>query len=147
MIRVALVEHAINVPALLSEVTADGTGASALFVGTVRNVNDGRAVSGIEYSAYTDMARDELHRIAAEASVAFDGLHVVIEHRLGMLTLQDASVAIAVAHARRAPALDGLRFVIEELKRRVPIWKREHYLTGERVWVDPTAASSTGATP
>jgi molybdopterin synthase catalytic subunit len=65
---------------------------------------------------------------------------VAIEHRVGMLDLEDISVAIAVAHARRAPAMDANRYLIEELKRRVPVWKQEHYVDGERVWVDPTAA-------
>jgi molybdopterin synthase catalytic subunit len=61
---------------------------------------------------------------------------IAIEHRLGELSLGDVSVAIAVSHARRAPALDACRYVIEELKKRVPIWKREHYADGSRAWVD-----------
>jgi molybdopterin synthase catalytic subunit len=62
----------------------------------------------------------------------------VVEHRLGTLGLGEASVAIAVAHPRRAPAYEASRYVIEELKRRVPVWKREHYADGTRDWVDPT---------
>jgi molybdopterin synthase catalytic subunit len=140
MIRTAIVESVIDAAALLAEVTSEGTGASTLFVGTVRDVNDGRRVTGIEYSAYAAMASDELTRIAREASEKFDGVHVAIEHRVGTLGLTDISVAIAVAHARRVPAMDASRFVIEELKRRVPIWKREHYADGDWQWVDPTAS-------
>jgi molybdopterin synthase catalytic subunit len=137
--RVAIVETPIDAAALLAEVTSAATGATTLFLGTVRDVNDGRAVTGIEYSAYTAMAADELQRIADEACMKFPGVHVAVEHRVGTLGLTDVSVAIAVGHARRAPALDASRFIIEELKRRVPIWKREHYADGERVWIDPTA--------
>lgn len=139
MIRTAIVDAPIDASALLREVTADSTGATTLFVGTVRDVNDGRAVTGIEYTAYTAMAAEELHRIAAEAAAQFAGIRVAVEHRLGTLTLREISVAIAVAHARRAPAMDASRFIIEELKRRVPIWKSEHYVEGERRWIDPTA--------
>ena len=139
MIRTAIVESAIDAAALLAEVTSEATGATTLFVGTVRDVNDGRRVTGIEYSAYAAMASEELSRIAREAAERFDGAHIVIEHRVGTLRLTEISVAIAVAHARRTPALDASRFVIEELKRRVPIWKREHYAEGDWQWVDPTA--------
>lgn len=147
MIRTAVVDAAIDAAALVREVTSRATGATTLFLGTVRDVNEGRPVTGIEYSAYTAMASDELARIAHEASEQFDGIRLVVEHRVGTLGLTDVSVAIAVAHARRAPALDASRFVIEELKRRVPIWKREHYADGEWQWVDPTVTTQTVPTP
>jgi len=147
MIRTAVVDAAIDSAALVREVTSRATGATTLFLGTVRDVNEGRPVTGIEYSAYTAMASDELARIAHEASEQFDGIRLVVEHRVGTLGLTDVSVAIAVAHARRAPALDASRFVIEELKRRVPIWKREHYADGEWQWVDPTVTTQTVPTP
>jgi molybdopterin synthase catalytic subunit len=145
MIRTAIVAAPIDVPGLLAEVTSDATGATTCFVGTVRNVHEGRAVTGIEYSAYTAMAIDEMTRIATEARAQFGDVRIVIEHRVGALVLQDVSVAIAVSHAHRAPALDAQRFTIEELKRRVPVWKCEHYADGERRWVDPTAAAPTAA--
>ncbi len=141
MIRCAIVTTPIDPAALLAEVTTPATGATTLFVGTVRDVNEGRAVTGIEYSAYTAMALEEMERIAHEASSQFDGVRVAVEHRVGLLVLQEISVAIAVAHARRAPAIDAGRFIIEELKRRVPVWKQEQYVDGERAWVDPTAIS------
>jgi len=147
MIRTAVVDAAIDSAALVREVTSRATGATTLFLGTVRDVNEGRPVTGIEYSAYTAMASDELARIAHEASEQFDGIRLVVEHRVGTLGLTDVSVAIAVAHARRAPALDASRFVIEELKRRVPIWKRERYADGEWQWVDPTVTTQTVPTP
>jgi molybdopterin synthase catalytic subunit len=145
MIRTAITDRVIDPAALLTEVTSAATGATTLFLGTVRNVNDGRDVTGIAYSAYAAMAADELQRIAEEASQRFDGVRIAVEHRVGTLVLEDISVAIAVAHARRAPALDASRYIIEELKRRVPIWKEEHYVDGDRHWVDPTMSRTEAA--
>jgi len=133
--RAALVGVPIDLAAVAAEVGAPGNGAVSLFVGTVRNENGGRAVDGIEYNAYAPMAERELAGIAREACAQFGTEHVVIEHRTGFLALGDASVVIAVAHAHRAPALDATRWIIEELKRRVPIWKLEHYTDGAREWV------------
>jgi molybdopterin synthase catalytic subunit len=136
--RAAIVTDPIDVPKLLAEVADDACGATILFVGTVRDVNDGRGVTGIEYRAYEAMARRELEAIASEACDRFATRHVVVEHRVGRLELGEASVAIAVAHAHRAPAFDASRYVIEQIKQRVPIWKREEYVDGTREWVDPS---------
>lgn len=137
--RVAIVRSPLDPSALLAEVAASANGASVLFVGTVREINEGRAVEGIEYTAYESMAARELEAIVAEAAVRFETDHIVVEHRVGALAVGDASVVIAVAHPHRAQAYDASRYVIEELKRRVPIWKREAYVDGTREWVDPTA--------
>ncbi|HUQ79756.1 MAG TPA: molybdenum cofactor biosynthesis protein MoaE [Gemmatimonadaceae bacterium] len=133
--RASLVDQAIDVGALVREVTDDSCGASVTFLGTVREVNDGRPVNGIEYSAYRAMAEREMMLILGEAAEKFGVTRLVIEHRLGSLGLGDVSVAVVVAHAHRAPALDANRYVIEELKRRVPIWKLEQYRDGAREWV------------
>ena len=138
--RVALVDQAIDVAALIAEVSDDSCGAASVFLGAVRNVNDGHAVVGIEYSAYRSMALREMTAIAREADEQFGVSRLVVEHRLGTLGLGDVSIAIVAAHAHRAPSLDATRFVIEQVKRRVPIWKREHYADGTREWV----ASGTG---
>ena len=132
-----LTTRAIDVEALTREVAAEDRGAVSIFLGTVRNSNEGRAVNGIDYSAYDAMAVAEMNRIADEASERFRGVAIALEHRIGTLQVGDVSVAIACAHAHRAQALDANRYVIEELKRRVPIWKREHYLDGTSEWVDP----------
>ena len=142
--RVALTDDQIDVAALISEVTDESCGASVTFLGTVRDINDGRPVSGIEYSAYRSMAEREMTAIAQEACEQFGVSRVVIEHRLGALSLGDISVAVVVAHAHRAPALDANRYVIEELKRRVPIWKLELYEDGQREWVGSGIASGIG---
>ncbi len=137
--RAAIVTQPIDVATLLAEVAALGHGATSLFVGTVRDTHAGRHVTGMEYKAYEAMALHELTAVVAEAEATFPGTQIVCEHRVGELTLGEASVVIAVAHAHRASAFDACRFVIEELKRRVPIWKREHYVDGTRAWIDPTA--------
>jgi molybdopterin synthase catalytic subunit len=138
--RAAIARTPLDPAALLAQVASVSNGASILFVGTVRDVNDGRAVSGIEYTAYESMAARELESIVSEAASRFGTHDIVVEHRMGSLGLGEASVVIAVAHAHRAQAFDASRFVIEELKRRVPIWKREQYVDGTREWVDPTVA-------
>jgi len=137
-----LTTEAIDPTALLGRVAADSNGATCLFVGTVRNSNDGRAVDGIDYSAYEPMAIAEMARIAAEASSRFPGVTTALEHRIGTLRIGDVSVAIACAHAHRTESLDACRYVIEQLKHRVPIWKREHYVDGTSEWVDPTRTSA-----
>jgi molybdopterin synthase catalytic subunit len=134
-VRTAIIDAPIDAAALLTEVSSPATGATVLFVGTVRDFNEGRPVSGIEYSTYRSMAERELEAIAGEASVKFETRAIVVEHRVGTLALGDASVAIAVAHARRAQAYDASRFIIEELKQRLPVWKLEHYTDGSREWV------------
>lgn len=145
MIRTAIVTQPIDVQALIAEVASDAHGATSLFLGTVRDVNDGRAVTGMEYTAYDAMASREMERIAAEAAERFDGVALVIAHRTGELALGDVSVAIAASHRHRRAALDATRFAIEELKKRVPIWKREHYTDGTREWIDPTAVKREAA--
>lgn len=134
----ALTRERIDPTALIERVASPRHGAVLLFLGVVREVNDGRGVTGIEYSAYEAMAARELAVIAEEAVARFDGTDVAIVHRLGELALEDASVGIAVAHAHRGVAYDVSRWIIEELKRRVPIWKREQYVDGTREWVDPS---------
>jgi molybdopterin synthase catalytic subunit len=141
MSRVAIVDQAIDVSALLAEIADPACGAVTLFLGTVRDVNEGRAVSGIEYSAYEAMALKEMERIANEVRARFGVQHFIAVHRIGELALGEASVAIVAAHAHRQPALDANRYAIEELKKRVPVWKREHYVDGTREWIDPTRTS------
>lgn len=134
--RTAIVEHRIDACALLDEVAQDRNGANILFVGTVRDINDGSPVTALDYSAYTDMAETELAAIVLEASERWSTPDIVVEHRIGSLGLGDASVAIAVAHPHRGEAYEASRYIIEELKRRLPVWKREHYVDGRSEWVN-----------
>ena len=140
--RSAIVDHPLDPTALLAEVASTASGASTLFVGTVREVNAGRPVTGIDYSAYGPMAERELDTVLREAADRFGTTRIVVEHRVGTLGLGEASIVIAVSHARRSPAMEAQRYLIEEIKKRVPVWKREHYADGTREWVDPTATEA-----
>ncbi len=146
-IRTAIVRRAIDVAALLAEVESNANGATIVFLGRVREVNDGRAVTGIEYSAYGEMAERELAAIACECAAAFGVAHLAAEHRLGTLDLGDTSIAIVVAHSHRARAYEASRFVIEEVKRRLPIWKREGYVDGTSEWVNAGGVAQSSAQP
>ena len=138
MIRSAVVNREIDIAALIAEVRSPESGAISVFIGTVRDTSDGRSASGLEYEAYQAMAESELAAIAHEAATQFDIAALIAEHRVGQLDVGDVSVVIASAHAHRAAAIECTRFVIEEIKKRVPIWKREHFADGTREWVDPT---------
>ncbi len=142
--RAAMVDRPIDSAALLKEVADHRNGASVLFIGTVRELNDGEPVKGLDYSAYGAMAQKELGDIAAEAAEKFDTSDIVVEHRVGELGLGDVSVAIAVAHPHRGQAFDAARYVIEELKKRAPIWKREHYGDGRAEWVSAASKDLVG---
>ena len=145
-IHTRLVREPIDTNSLLRLVSRPANGAVLLFLGVVRELNDGRAVTGIEYSAYEPMAVRELEAIAAEAAERFGVADVAVEHRVGELGLEEASVGVAVAHPHRGEAYAASRWMIEELKRRVPIWKREHYADGTREWIDPTRSATTVST-
>jgi molybdopterin synthase catalytic subunit len=119
---------------LVAAVRGDGDGAIATFVGTVRDHNQGRRVLHLEYEAYGRMAEREMERIAAEAKARHGVSRVAVVHRTGRVDIGEASVAIAVAAPHRAEALEATRFVIDTLKRTMPIWKRE-YFEGGSVWV------------
>lgn len=133
--RTAIVSEAIDPTRLLAETSHSRNGAALLFLGTVRDVNEGQPVTALDYSAYGAMAERELGDIVAEAARRFATEDIVVEHRTGRLALGDISVAIAVAHPHRGPAYEASRYIIEELKKRLPIWKREHYASGQQEWV------------
>lgn len=140
MIR--LQDEPLRVDEAVNAVRGDGDGAVAVFVGTVRNVNEGRRVLYLVYEAYPAMATAAMERIAARAAEMFAASRVAILHRTGRLEVGEASVLVAVAGPHRAQALDACRWAIDELKRTVPIWKREHY-KGGAVWIEGTRTTPT----
>lgn len=143
-----ITREAIDAAALIAEVGAASDGAVLLFLGVVRDRNDGRAVDHLEYDAYAPMAEKTLGDIVAEARERWEVGEVRVVHRVGRLELGEASVAIAVASPHRDGAYQASRYVIEELKRRAPIWKREGYVEGDRAWLpgaDPAAMGSADA--
>ena len=141
---VFLTESPLDLGELLASVQSPERGAVACFLGTVRNHHGGRAVLRLEYSAYAPMVEAECARIAAEAESRWQ-VAVALRHRIGRLEIGDAAVAVAAASAHRDEAFVACRHVIEELKRRVPIWKREVYADGSEQWVDPTAGPEESA--
>ncbi|HEV8726407.1 MAG TPA: molybdenum cofactor biosynthesis protein MoaE [Candidatus Binatia bacterium] len=130
--------HATNQPIDLNElvlfVTDPEAGAIATFVGTTRNNNEGRKVIGLDYEAYPQMAEKELARIGADAKRHWPICRMAIVHRLGPVKIGEASVIIAVSSAHRDAAFAACRYAIEEIKKTVPIWKKEVFEGGE-VWI------------
>ena len=140
MMHASLVTDPIDISSLASAVAKDTNGATAIFLGTVRSSNEGRAVTGIEYSAYEEMAEREMVSILIEAREKFGIAGASIEHRLGTLGIGEASIGVAVANPHRGPAMEALRYIVDETKRRAPIWKLEHYADGTREWVNAGSA-------
>jgi molybdopterin synthase catalytic subunit len=129
----------IDLGGLHAAVLAPDRGGVAAFVGLVRNHHQGRVVSRLEYSAYGPMAEAECARIVTEAENRWQ-VAVALRHRIGALAIGDAAVAVVTASAHRDDAFAACRYVIEEVKRRVPVWKREYYVDGTVAWVDPAVA-------
>jgi molybdopterin synthase catalytic subunit len=134
----------IDSGSLLREVSAPHNGATVLFEGVVREHNEGRAVTGIEYAAYRSMAERELKRIVQECCAQFETADLIAVHRIGRLDIGEASVVIAAAHPHRAQAYEASRYIIEQIKLRLPIWKREEYADGTREWVGQGRESGIG---
>jgi len=129
----------IDFERLRRELETAGAGAVVCFEGRVRDHNDGRAVDGLSYQAYVELAQVEGMRIVAEAQERFAVERIVCVHRVGDLALGDVAVWAGVSAAHRAAAFDACRYVIDQVKARVPIWKREHYVEGASEWLHPNA--------
>jgi molybdopterin synthase catalytic subunit len=133
-----LVYGPIDVTAILSHAARPDCGAIALFLGTTRDHHAGRHVTRLEYEAYEPMALAALERLEAESARHFSIASCRITHRLGEVPLAEPSVAVVVAAAHRAPAFDACRWAMDELKRTVPIWKKEFFAEGGAEWVEGT---------
>lgn len=140
----AVVSDPIEPHGVLDRVGSDADGAQLLFVGVVRDHADGRPVSGMTYEAYVEMAAPVLAEIAGEAADLVRPGRVAVVHRIGELEIGEASVAIAVSSPHRDEAYRASRHVIEEIKKRLPVWKREHYTDGRSDWVEGTVPPGTG---
>lgn len=125
---------AIDLNELVRYVSDPEAGAIATFIGTTRNNNEGRRVIALDYEAYPEMAEKELARIGDDARKQWPISRMTIVHRLGPVQIGEASVIIAVSSAHRDAAFAASRFAIEEIKKTVPIWKKEVFEGGE-VWI------------
>jgi len=128
----------IAVERLLAATMRSDCGAIALFIGTTRDHHEGRKVETLSYEAYEPMALAALEAIERAAAGRFEIATCRIVHRLGEVPITEASVMVAVAAAHRAPAFEACRWAMDELKRTVPIWKKEHYTGGGEGWVEGT---------
>jgi molybdopterin synthase catalytic subunit len=124
----------INLQELVDCVTDPEAGAIATFIGTTRNNNEGRKVIALDYEAYPEMAEKELTRLGEEARRKWQVCRMAIVHRVGPVQITEPSVMIAVSAAHREAAFAACRFAIEEIKKTVPIWKKEVYEGGE-IWI------------
>ncbi|MEL1264937.1 molybdenum cofactor biosynthesis protein MoaE [Pseudoxanthomonas putridarboris] len=137
MLHFRLAEAPFDIGALRAQLLDPRAGAYASFEGWVRDHQAGRAVVGLDYEAYAPLAEREGERIVIEASERFDLLAACCVHRVGMLAVGDLAVWVGVSAVHRGAALDACRYIIDEAKRRVPIWKREHYREGGADWLHP----------
>lgn len=129
-----VVDHAIDVAAVAAAVRDPAHGAVLVFEGVARREHDGRAVESLFYEAYVVMAEAELGRIARESASRWPDARVAVVHRTGPVAIGEPSVVVAVGAPHRDEAYAASRYVIDELKRRAPIWKRETYADGT-AWI------------
>lgn len=133
----ALSDSAIDAVDLLRELESGHVGAVVTFEGRVRDRNEGRAVRGLAYEAYAELAEAEGARIIGEALARFEITQALCVHRIGELALGELAVWVGVSAAHRDAAFLACRYVIDEVKSRVPIWKHERYTGGEVEWLHP----------
>jgi molybdopterin synthase catalytic subunit len=142
----ALSESPIEPAALGRALAHASAGALATFEGWVRDSNEGRRVQRLEYQSYAALARSEGADIVAEARQRFAIVDARCVHRVGMLAIGDLAVWVGVSAAHRGAAFDACRYIIDEVKRRVPIWKNEHYADGQTGWLHPDNTPVADAT-
>ena len=134
-----LTESPILLDPLIDQVRSPDRGGIAIFLGLVRDHHQGKGVLGLDYSAYGPMAESVTQQIIDEVAGRGSRVAVAVQHRVGALTIGDIAVAVVAASAHRGEAFEACRYVIEELKKRVPVWKKEMFVDGTVEWVDPTA--------
>ena len=130
-------ENTIDAAVLMRDLSRYTAGACVTFEGWVRDRNAGRAVLRLDYQAYAPLALSEGARILAEATQRFAIMEARCAHRLGSLAIGDLAVWVGVSAGHRDAAFAACRYIIDEVKQRVPIWKNEHYADGESGWLHP----------
>lgn len=140
-----LTDTVLQVEPLIRRVTSAEHGAVVVFQGVVRNRHQGKPVQGLEYTSYPAMAEDVARTIVHEAEMRWP-VRVAAMHRVGALDVGECAVIVAVGAGHREEAFMACQHVIDEIKRRVPIWKHERYADGSADWVDPMALDEAGTT-
>lgn len=133
-----ITDGVIDIANIYSMLGDAGSGAAVLFVGRVRDENEGKKVVGIRYEVYKEMAEKECAKIWNEACAKWRINRGVIMHRVGSLLVGDISVVVGVATGHRAEAFEAAKYIIDRIKELAPIWKEEHYSTGEKSWTKNT---------
>ena len=134
---IQLTNQPIDTAALLERTRHPEAGAVVLFLGTTRELTDGRQTVALDYEAYREMAERQLAELEAEARRRWPVIECIVVHRLGRVPPAEASVAIAVSTPHRSDAFAAAQWLIDSLKRDVPIWKREQWADGTAEWVHP----------
>ena len=135
---IEITDSVIDTAAILAAVADPSCGAQMLFLGVVRDDDNGRAVTAVTYDGFRPLAAKELDRIALEASERF-GARVAAVHRLGRLEVGETSLAVAAASPHRDAAFAACRWVVDEIKKKLPVWKKEHYADGKASWLEGCA--------
>jgi molybdopterin synthase catalytic subunit len=130
----------IDYTSLVEETRNRASGAVVLFLGTVREMSEGSAVTGLTYDAYPPMAEKKLSEVVQQARERWELERVSVVHRYGELSLGDVAVAVVTASAHRAEAFESARWIMDTIKQVVPIWKKEHWREGGSDWVHPAAS-------
>jgi len=141
--RFRFTQTAIDTARGRAELLHRGAGGYVSFEGWVRDLNEGREVLRLEYEAFQELALKEGDRILEEALLRFPIKHALCIHRVGELALGEMAVWVGVSAAHRSEAFDACRYVIDEVKHRVPIWKKEHYRSGDSGWVNCERCATT----
>ena len=136
-------QEPLDLQELVRYVTDPEAGAIVTFIGTTRNNNEGRQVIALDYEAYPEMAEKELARLGEEAKRKWKIERMAIVHRIGPVQITEPSVIIAVSAAHRDDAFQACRFAIEEIKKSVPIWKKEVFEGGE-IWIGTQSGQPLG---
>ena len=138
---IQLTYDTIDSAAMIERAQSPDAGAVLLFLGCTRQHTAGRETVELTYDAYGEMARKELAALETEARERWGLTECLLAHRLGIVPLGEASVAIVVASPHRRAAFEAGQWLIDTLKQRVPIWKQEHWVDGTSAWVHPTGMS------
>ena len=132
----AIFDNDIAVDELRERLMDPGAGGLCVFEGWVRNENEGRTVERLEYEVYEPLAVSEGEKVIAEAKDKFPHLQACCVHRSGLLEIGDCAVWVGVAAPHRDEAFKACRYIIDQIKIRLPIWKKEHYVDGDSGWVN-----------
>ena len=143
---IAVIDRPIDIPEILASVKDSSAGAVDLFIGTTRDVSRGKRVKYLEYEAYGPMAQQQMEQMAGEVLQKWKVSRISIVHRVGRVAIGEASVVIAVSSAHRREAFEACRYLIDTLKRDIPIWKKEYFEDGA-VWVGLEGSQPPGSKP